>query len=84
MAAIKKMEREKAARTDGIAVDTLKYSAVNVIDSSVMIFNISIETGILPEDKKGTFVYMVYKGKGDKKECKNCRETAVLSVHKNI
>ena len=39
-----------------------------------------MESGVVPENWKATCIVPVYKGKGDRRECANCRGKCLLSI----
>ena len=38
------------------------------------------ESGVVPEDWRSAVIVPLYKGKGERNECKNCRGVSLLSV----
>jgi len=44
------------------------------------ICNRALNEGNVPEDWKGAIIVPLYKGKGDRRECKNLRGISLLSV----
>ena len=40
----------------------------------------AFESGVVLEDWRSTVIVPLYKGKGEKLECKNCRGISLLSV----
>ena len=39
-----------------------------------------MESGVVPEDRQVVCIVSVYKGKGDKRDCANCKGIGVLSI----
>ena len=67
----------KAAGHDKISHKLLQDAADVIAHSLTAIFNLSIETGVFPEDLKTAVVSPIYKT-GDKSECTNYRPISVL------
>jgi hypothetical protein len=71
----------KAAGHDKISHKLLQDAADVIADFLTAIFNLSIETGVFPEDLKTAVVSLIYKT-GDKSECRptNYGPISVLSA----
>ena len=68
MGALKKMKGGKAACMDGIVVEMLNNGGISITDWWMRIFNICMESGVVPEDWKGACIVPVYKGKGERRD----------------
>ena len=51
-----------------------------MVDWICMLCNMAFESGVVPEDWKSAVIFLLYKGKGKRTECKNYRGTSLLSV----
>ena len=51
-----------------------------VVDVILRVCNISFESGIVPEDWRSAVIISLYKGKGERAECKNYIGISLLSV----
>ena len=67
MGALKKMKSGKAACMDGIVVEMLRSEGITVTDWLLSIFNICMESGVVPEDWKAACIIPICKGKGDRR-----------------
>ena len=54
-------------------LEMLKNGSISIIGRLLKIFNRCIESGIVPEEWKAACIVLIYKGKGDKRECANYR-----------
>lgn len=77
--ALHQMKTKKSPGVDGIAMRLLKDAGYAVIETLVEIFNVSIQTGIFPDDWKFAKVSPIYK-EGDKSDCGNYRPISVISA----
>ncbi len=68
--AIRKLKLGIAPSTDGIIAKMLKYGGEIVIDWMVWICNLAWEQGKVPEDWRRAIIVPLYKGKGNREECK--------------
>ena len=76
---ISKAKSGKSAGLDKISNKLLKAAGETIITSLQHIFNLSIDTGIFPDEMKHTKVTPIYKS-GDKKDCGNYRPISVTSA----
>ena len=80
---ISKAKSEKSAGLDKISNKLLKAAEETIITSLQHIFNLSIDTGIFPDEMKHTKVTPIYKS-GDKKDCGNYRPISLTSAVSKI
>ena len=76
---ISKAKSGKSAGLDKISNKLLKAAGKTIITSLQHIFNLSIDTGIFPDEMKHTKVTPIYKS-GDKKDCGIYRPISVTSA----
>ena len=76
---ISKAKSGKSAGLDKISNKLLKAAGETIITFLQHIFNLSIDTGIFPDEMKHTKVTPIYKS-GDKKDCGNYRPISVTSA----
>ena len=72
------MKAKRSAGIDKISVRLLQEAGTTILESLHYIFNLSIKTGIFPEDWKTARVTPIYKSDG-KAECGNYRPISVIS-----
>ena len=56
---------------DGIVVEMLKNGAINIINWLLRTFSRCMKSGVVPEDWKAACFFLIYKRKGDRRECTN-------------
>src|SRR5277367_2095428 len=79
MEALKEMKGGKAAGVDNITPEIIKEGGEEMVGWMCKLFNKAfVERGV-PEDWKKEIIAPVYKGKFDKRECKNMRGISMLS-----
>ncbi len=78
--AIKKLKLGKAPGPDGITAEMLKYGGKIVVDWMMWICNLAWKQSKVPEDWRKAIVVPLYKGKGNREECNNYKDTNLLSV----
>lgn len=78
--ALKKLKNGKAVGVDDIAAEMLKGGGNAVIEWLLRLFNVCMNSGKVPLDWKSAIIVPIYKGKGEKKECKNFRGISLLSI----
>ena len=78
---ISKAKAGKSTGLDKISNKLLKAAGETIIGTLSQIFNLSIDTGIFPDDLKHTKVTPLYKS-GDKTDCDNYRPISVTAVAK--
>ena len=78
--AVNEMKSGKAPGLDGFPVECLKKGDMAVLEWLVRLLIVSFEMGVVPMDWRGACIVRLYKGKGDKCECRNSRGISLLSV----
>ena len=58
----------------------IKGGGDRVVDWMWRLCNMAFESGVVPEDWRSAVIVPLYKGKGEKSECKNYRGISLLSV----
>ena len=79
LSALNQLNSKKSPGLDGISVKLLKDTSDVIAQPLPNIFNISLQTGIFPDDWKIAKVSPVYK-EGSKTDCGNDRPISVISV----
>ena len=80
-----KLKNGKAAGGDEITEEIIKGGGDRVVDWIWRICSMSFESGVLPGDWRSAVIVPLYKGKGEKSECKNYRGISLLKCGwKNI
>ena len=74
------MESGKAPRLDRFPVECLKKGGMSVLEWLVRLLNLSFDMRVVPMDWRGACIVPLYKGKGDKYECRNSRGISLLSA----
>ena len=75
--------KKKSCGHDGINNIVLKYIVLEIVQPLTHVFNLSISSGIVPDDMKLAKVIPVFK-KGDEKETNNYRPISLLSCLSKI
>ena len=57
------MKGGKTTEVDGIVVEILKNGGIGIIDWLLRIFNICMESCVVPDDWKAACIVPIYKGK---------------------
>jgi hypothetical protein len=78
--AVNKLKNGKASGEDGIANEMLKRGGPAVVEWFVRLFNLCVNVGGAPLEWRSAIIVPLFKGKGDKKECKNYRGISLLST----
>ena len=85
--AVNEMKSGKAPGLDGFPVGCLKKGGMAVLEWLVRLLNLSFDMGVVPMDwrvvpmdSRVACIVPLYKGKGDKCECRNLRGISLLSV----
>ena len=76
---IRKLENGKSSGEDDILNEFLKNSSHGCLELYVKLFNLILETGIVPDDWCTGFIIPLYKGKGSKDDVNNYRGIRTLS-----
>jgi hypothetical protein len=82
--AVSKLKNGKAAGEDGITNEMVKSGGLVIVECLVRIFNVCMNMGNTPEDWRSAIIVPLFKGNGDKKECKNYRGISLLSTPGNL
>ena len=67
-----KLKNGKAAVKDGITGEMIKGGNDRVGDWIWKLCKMTFENGVVPEDWRSAVIVPLYKGKGERTECKNC------------
>jgi hypothetical protein len=78
--AVSKLKNGKASEEDGIASEKLKRGGPAVAEWLVCLFNLCMYVYGAPFEWRSAIIVRLFKGKGDKKECKNYRGISLLST----
>ena len=79
LSALNQLNLRKSPGLDGISVKLLKDTSDVIAQPSVNIFNLSLQTGIFPDDWKIAKISPVFK-EGNKTDCGNYRPIFVIFV----
>ena len=60
--------------------EMIKDGGDRVLDWTWRLCNMAFESNVLPEDWRSAIIVPLYKGKGDRNECKNYRGISLLRV----
>ena len=77
--AVKKLKKGKSPGVDGVTSEILKCDGA-VLEWLTRVCNVCIREEKVPSDWVKSIVVPLYKGKGDKSECKNYRGISLLSI----
>ena len=77
--AIKSLKNNKAPGTDNILNEYLKYSTPTLISIYCKLFNIVLDTGIIPESWTSGIIMPVFKNKGNPSDPDNFRAITLIS-----
>ena len=75
-----KLKNEKSVDGDEITGKMIKSGSDRVVDWIWRLCNRAFENGIVPEDCRSAVIVPLYKGKGERNECKNYGGISLLSV----
>ena len=78
--AVKRLKNGKAAGVDEITGEMIKFGGMCVKEWLWKLCCKAFESGIVPADWKKAVIVPLYKGKGEKAECKNYRGISLLSI----
>ena len=79
MEAVAQTKTNKSPGIDGISAKLLKDAGDTISESLTNIFNLSLQSGIFPDDRKLARITPIYKD-GSKTECGNYRPISVISI----
>jgi len=79
MDAIKNLKQGKASGLDEVINEFIIHSASAMVDVYVLLFNVVLESGIIPDSWSIGVIKPLYKGKGDKNNVDNYRGITLLS-----
>ena len=79
MKCIRKLKNNKSSGLDLIINEYLKYTSDLMLPIYEKLFNVILETGIIPSDWLEGMIIPLYKNKGDKTDCNNYRGITLLS-----
>jgi hypothetical protein len=77
---VRKLKNGKSPGIDGITGEMIKNGGENVIDWIWKLCNKAFAEGIVPKDWSRAVIVPLYKGKGDKGNCRNYRGISLLSI----
>ena len=75
-----KLKNGKATGKDEITREMIKGGGDRVVDWIWSLCNMVIESGVVSEDWRSAVIIPLYKGKGERTECKNYRGISLLRV----
>ena len=75
-----KFKNGKTAGKNEITGEIIKGGGDRVADWIWRLCYMAFESGVVPEDWRYAVIVLLYKGKGEKTECKNYRGISFLSV----
>ena len=75
-----KLKNGKTTGKDEITGEMIKGGGDRVVDWIWRLCNMTFESGVMPEDWRSVMIVLLYKGKGERIECKNYRSINLLSV----
>ena len=75
-----KLKNGKAVGKDKITGEIIKGGGDRVADWIWRLCNMVFESGVGPEDWRSVVIVPLYKSKGERSECKNCRGISLLIV----
>ena len=73
------LKNNKASANDNIINEYMKYSAEQMMPSYILLFNLVLDTGILPDAWLEGIIRPIYKRSGDPKKPENYRPITILS-----
>ena len=79
-----KLKNGKAAGKDEITGEMIKGRGDRVVDLIWSLCNMAFDGGVVPEDWRSAVIVLLYKGKGERTECKNYRGISLLSMVEKI
>ena len=78
--AVKKLKKGKAPGVDGITSEMLRYGGDSILEWLTRVCRVCLAVGKVPKDWQRAIVVPLYKGKGDRLDCKNYRGISLLSI----
>ena len=78
--AVKKLKKGKAPGVDGITSEMLHFGGDSVLEWLTRVCRVCIRDERVPSDWMRAIIVPLYKGKGDRSDCKNYRGISLLSV----
>ena len=78
--AVKKLKKGKSPGVDGITSEMLKYGGECVLEWLTRVCNVCVSEEKVPNDWIRAIIVPLYKGKGDRSDCKNYRGISLLSI----
>ena len=78
--AVKKLKNGKSPGIDGVTSEMLRYGGESIIEWLTRVCVVCLAEGRVPVEWKRAIVLPIYKGKGDRNECKNYRGISLLSI----
>ena len=78
--AVKKLKKGKAPGVDGITSEMLKCGGEAVLEWLTRVCRVCVSREKVPNDWVRAIIVPLYKGKGDRNECKNYRGISLLSI----
>lgn len=79
LSAISKLKNNKACGIDGISNEFLKAAKTKLLDTLTTLFNITLDTGVIPSQWSLGYIKPIYKNKGDRSDPNNYRGITILS-----
>ena len=78
--AVKKLKKGKSPGVDGITSAMLKYGGEALLEWLTRVCKVCVSEEKVPKDWVRAIVVPLYKGKGDRNDCKNYRGLSLLSI----
>ena len=78
--AVKKLKKGKSPGVDEITSEMLIYGGESVLEWLLRVCKVCVSEGRVPNDWMKAIIVPLYKGKGDKSDCKNYRGISLLSI----
>ena len=78
--ALKKRKGFKTAGMNGIVVEMFENVTTSIVNWLLIVFNICMESGVVPENLKAACIVLIYKGKVDVREYANYRKISILRI----
>ena len=75
-----KLKNGKAAGKDEITGEMIKSGGERVVNLIWRLCNMAFEKGVVSEDWRSAVIDLLYKGKGERTQCKSYRGISLLSV----